>query len=124
MNYSIREECKNIEDIKNDLIRVAFEKLKVKPINCSLTSDIFSTGSGLASSSFLLLSNAGIALIPPGLEGLRLLADAPSVPVTLSPLAQSSPVIFKPADCPSPVILDCVRAGISLELDNASLDCP
>ena len=62
--------------------------------------------SGFASSSFLFKSRGGIEFIPPGLEGLRRLAETPSVPVTLSPLAQSSPVIFKPADWPSPVILD------------------
>jgi len=45
----------------------------------------------------------------PGREGFLLLAEAPSVPVTCWPLAQSSPVIFNPADCPSPVICEVGR---------------
>lgn len=56
INYSKRESVKHISDIQNELIRYCFEYLDVKQINCSLTSDIFSVGSGLAASSSYLLS--------------------------------------------------------------------
>jgi len=51
INYSKRETVKNIADIKNELIRYCFEFLEVDQINCSLASDIYSVGSGLAASS-------------------------------------------------------------------------
>lgn len=56
VNYSKRESVKNIHEIQNELIRHCFEYLEIDQyINCSLTSDIFSAGSGLASSSSYLL---------------------------------------------------------------------
>lgn len=56
VNYSKRESVKNISEIKNELIRHCFEYLEINQyMNCSLTSDIFSAGSGLASSSSYLL---------------------------------------------------------------------
>ena len=56
INYSIREEVSNISEIKNDVVRVVLEHYKQLPINISLTSDIFSQGSGLASSSSYIIS--------------------------------------------------------------------
>ena len=56
VNYSKRESVKSISEIQNDLIRYCFEYLSVNQINCSLTSDIYSAGSGLAASSAYLLS--------------------------------------------------------------------
>ena len=56
INYSKMESVKTISEIKNELIRDCFEYLNVDKINCSLTSDVFSSGSGLASSSAYLLS--------------------------------------------------------------------
>lgn len=54
LNYSKRELVKTISEIKNELIRHCFEYLDIKQINCSLTSDIYSVGSGLAASSSYL----------------------------------------------------------------------
>jgi D-glycero-alpha-D-manno-heptose-7-phosphate kinase len=51
INYSRRETVKKISDIQNELVRNCFEYLNVEQINCSLTSDIYSAGSGLAASS-------------------------------------------------------------------------
>lgn len=54
LNYSRREVVKTIDQIQNELIRFCFQELDVKQINCSLTSDIYSSGSGLAASSSYL----------------------------------------------------------------------
>jgi D-glycero-alpha-D-manno-heptose-7-phosphate kinase len=51
INYSRRETVKKISDIQNELVKNCFEHLNVEHINCSLTSDIYSAGSGLAASS-------------------------------------------------------------------------
>jgi D-glycero-alpha-D-manno-heptose-7-phosphate kinase len=56
INYSQKELVDNISEIENELVRFCFQELEVTQINCYLTSDIFSTGSGLASSSSYLLS--------------------------------------------------------------------
>jgi len=56
INYSEKECVNHIHEIKNELIRYCFEELEVSQINCFLTSDIFSSGSGLASSSSYLIS--------------------------------------------------------------------
>ena len=56
INYSKKECVQSISDIQNELIKYCFEYLDVKSINCSLTSDIYSVGSGLAASSSYLLS--------------------------------------------------------------------
>ena len=55
INYSVREEVKNLCNIKNDLVRECFRHFKTTPCTCSLTSDVFSSGSGLASSSSYLV---------------------------------------------------------------------
>lgn len=51
VNYSQREEVSNIKEIKNDLVKLFFEKERVHPCSVHLTSDVFSHGSGLAVSS-------------------------------------------------------------------------
>jgi D-glycero-alpha-D-manno-heptose-7-phosphate kinase len=56
INYSDKECVNKISDIKNELVRHCFEEMNVNEINCYLTSDVFSTGSGLASSSSYLMS--------------------------------------------------------------------
>lgn len=54
LSYSKSEKVKEVSQIQNELIRHCFEYLKVDRINCSLVSDIYSSGSGLASSSSYL----------------------------------------------------------------------
>lgn len=56
INYSQREECNEIRDIKNDVAREVLNYLDVPHATVSFTSDIFSSGSGLASSSSYVLS--------------------------------------------------------------------
>ena len=56
INYSKKECVNSIDEIQNVLIRHCFEVLNVKEINCYITSDIFSSGSGLASSSSYIMS--------------------------------------------------------------------
>lgn len=51
VNYSQREEVSNIKEIKNDLVKLFFEKERVHPCSVHMTSDVFSHGSGLAVSS-------------------------------------------------------------------------
>lgn len=51
VNYSHREEVNTIAEIKNELVRIFFEKEKVYPCSVHMTSDVFSHGSGLAVSS-------------------------------------------------------------------------
>lgn len=51
VNYSQREEVNNISEIKNDLVKLFFEKERVHPCSVHMTSDVFSHGSGLAVSS-------------------------------------------------------------------------
>jgi D-glycero-alpha-D-manno-heptose-7-phosphate kinase len=51
VNYSSREEVNIIQDIKNDLVKLFFEKERVHPCSVHMTSDVFSHGSGLAVSS-------------------------------------------------------------------------
>lgn len=52
--YSKRETTNSVHEIQNELIRNCFEYLNVEQINCALTSDIHSVGSGLAASSAYL----------------------------------------------------------------------
>jgi D-glycero-alpha-D-manno-heptose-7-phosphate kinase len=51
VNYSQREEVNTIKEIKNELVRLFFEKERVYPCSIHMTSDVFSHGSGLAVSS-------------------------------------------------------------------------
>lgn len=54
LNYSRRETVKSVSEIQNEMLRHCFEYLNVERINCSLVSDIYSAGSGLAASSAYL----------------------------------------------------------------------
>ena len=54
ISYSKRETVKEISQIQNEMVRHCFEYLRVERINCSLVSDIYSAGSGLAASSSYL----------------------------------------------------------------------
>ena len=56
LNYSIREEISSINEIKNELIRTTLEHFDLPPVLISLTSDVYSHGSGLASSSAYIIS--------------------------------------------------------------------
>ena len=63
MNYSIREESKNLNMIKNKLLKESIKYHRLPPVTFYLTSDIFSQGSGLASSSSYILSISKEALL-------------------------------------------------------------
>lgn len=56
INYSKREAVDSISQIENELIRNCFEYFNTEQLNCFMTSDVFSAGSGLASSSAYLLA--------------------------------------------------------------------
>ena len=56
INYSRREEETEISKIKNDIARECFQHFNTPPNTSSLTADIFSSGSGLASSSSYLIA--------------------------------------------------------------------
>ena len=51
VNYSRKEECNNIKDIDNDIVRVALDHFNCSPLSITMKSDAYSQGSGLASSS-------------------------------------------------------------------------
>ena len=51
INYSKREEVDKVSDIKNEVVRTVLEYFKMPPVQVTLTSDAYSQGSGLASSS-------------------------------------------------------------------------
>ena len=56
INYSRREEVSTIEEIQNDVVRVVLEYFNMPPVQVTLTSDAYSQGSGLASSSSYIIS--------------------------------------------------------------------
>jgi len=56
VNYSKREEVQHIQDIKNELVRIVLDHFNCSPMNISMTSDAYSQGSGLASSSSYIIS--------------------------------------------------------------------
>lgn len=56
INYSKREETENINDIQNELVRIVLNHFDSKPLTVSMTSDAYSQGSGLASSSSYIIS--------------------------------------------------------------------
>jgi len=56
INYSRREEVSKIQEIQNDVVRVVLEYFNMPPIQVTLTSDAYSQGSGLASSSSYIIS--------------------------------------------------------------------
>ncbi len=57
VSYSQREEACAVDDIKNDIIREAFRHFNVPPCTTTLTTDVYSSGSGLASSSSYMVSS-------------------------------------------------------------------
>ena len=56
INYSKREEVNDVRKIKNELIRIVLDYFRTPPVNVSMTSDAYSQGSGLASSSSYIIS--------------------------------------------------------------------
>ena len=56
INYSRREEVSNIEDIQNEVVRTVLDHFNMPPVQVTLTSDAYSQGSGLASSSSYTIS--------------------------------------------------------------------
>lgn len=56
INYSRREEVSTIQEIQNDVVRIVLEYFNMPPVQVTLTSDAYSQGSGLASSSSYIIS--------------------------------------------------------------------
>ena len=56
INYSQREEVVNIDDIQNEVVKVVLKYFDMPPVQVTLTSDAYSQGSGLASSSSYIIS--------------------------------------------------------------------
>lgn len=56
VNYSKREETNFIGDIKNELVRIVLNHFGCFPLTVSMTSDAYSQGSGLASSSSYIIA--------------------------------------------------------------------
>ena len=56
INYSRREEVSSIEEIQNEVIRTVLQHFDMPPVQITLTSDAYSQGSGLASSSSYTIS--------------------------------------------------------------------
>jgi D-glycero-alpha-D-manno-heptose-7-phosphate kinase len=56
VNYSKREETEFIGDIENELVRIVLNYFGCFPLTVSMTSDAYSQGSGLASSSSYIIS--------------------------------------------------------------------
>lgn len=62
INYSRKEKVSSIYDIKNDLVRIVFQYFEMPPVTVSFFSDLYSYGSGLASSSSYILSLIDVCL--------------------------------------------------------------
>jgi len=56
INYSIREEVDTLDEIKNEVVQVVLKHFETTPMTISLTSDAYSQGSGLASSSAYIVA--------------------------------------------------------------------
>ena len=56
INYSKREEVSSVSEIKNEVVRTVLEYFDMPPVQITLTSDAYSQGSGLASSSSYTIS--------------------------------------------------------------------
>ena len=56
VNYSKREEVSSVGEIQNEVVRVVLEYFCMPPVQVTLTSDAYSQGSGLASSSSYIIS--------------------------------------------------------------------
>tara|TARA_Y100000015_G_scaffold21382_1_gene20749 strand:- start:472 stop:1419 length:948 start_codon:yes stop_codon:yes gene_type:complete len=68
VNYSRREEVSSIDEIQNDVVRVVLEHFDMPPVQVTLTSDAYSQGSGLASSSSYIISLIKACCIFCGIE--------------------------------------------------------
>ena len=47
INYSSREEVQDVSQIKNEVVRVVLQHFCMPPVQVTLTSDVYSQGSGL-----------------------------------------------------------------------------
>ena len=56
IGYSKREEVDSIDEIKNDVVREVYSHFAPPPCTTMLTTDVYSSGSGLASSSSYMIS--------------------------------------------------------------------
>jgi len=56
INYSKREEVSSVSEIENEVVRTVLEYFDMPPVHVTLTSDAYSQGSGLASSSSYTIS--------------------------------------------------------------------
>jgi len=56
INYTSREQVDDISEIKNDVAREVLDHFKCEPLAMSFHADVFSEGSGLASSSAYLIA--------------------------------------------------------------------
>ena len=56
INYSKREETEFIEEIQNEVVRGVLSHFDCLPLTISMTSDAYSQGSGLASSSSYIIN--------------------------------------------------------------------
>ena len=56
INYSKREQVSTVDEIQNEVVRTVFQYYNMPPVQVTLTSDAFSQGSGLASSSSYTIS--------------------------------------------------------------------
>ena len=56
INYSKREEVSSVDDIQNEVVRTVLKYYNMPPVLVALTSDAYSQGSGLASSSSYTIS--------------------------------------------------------------------
>ena len=56
INYSRREEVSTIDEIQNEVVRTVLKHFNMPPVQITLTSDAYSQGSGLASSSSYTIS--------------------------------------------------------------------
>mgnify|MGYP006408114813 CR=1 FL=1 len=68
IKYTKKEEASSISDIHNDVARVCLNRFKCAPVSVSFFSDIFSHGSGLASSSAYLIALVKAISIDQGLD--------------------------------------------------------
>ena len=68
INYSKREEVHCIDDIQNEVVRTVLEYFDMPPVQVTLTSDAYSQGSGLASSSSYLISLIKACCLFQGIE--------------------------------------------------------
>jgi len=68
INYSKREEVSEINQIQNEVVRTVLQYFCMPPVQVTLTSDAYSQGSGLASSSSYLISLIKACCLFLGLE--------------------------------------------------------